>query len=133
MLMTSLRKLLLVWMIAWLPLSGAIAAVMPISGMRGAASSNPAEMTEQAESAHTLSPAAQALLPCHTAAADSDTDQTGNCGHCLLCDLAVALMLPCIQDVQGYTPSLSFALAVSSAHTSFFPEPASPPPRTLVS
>lgn len=132
MLMNSLRKLTLVWMIAWLPFSGAIAAVMPISGMPGGAvASLHAEMATDADSVDASVTGGISSLPCHNTAAISDTNPSGLCEHCLLCHLAVSLMLPSIQNLPGLTPSNSFALATPSQHTSFFPEPASPPPRTL--
>lgn len=130
MVMSLFRKLVLIWMMAWLPASGAIAAVMPISGMAGGTvriqMSAPSATDEAVENSALLS-----SLPCHGADSSSDSVKTGTCTHCVLCHLAISLMLPFIPDLQQLAPSHNFAATPLLSHASFFPEPTSPPPRSL--
>lgn len=131
--MISLRKLVLAWMIAWLPLSGAMAAVMPFSGVQGVAPSSGLSVLPAAIAATDPAGADEvASLPCHGGAA-ANTNPPGTCTHCLLCDLAVSLMLPCIPELKGLTPSRSFARIHLFPYPSFVPELTPPPPRAAVS
>ena len=119
--MTLFRKLLLVWMVAWLPVSGAIAAVMPISSMSRA----PMPVEDMDESVNATS---ESAMPCHV---DTDTVSAtgGSCTHCVLCHLAGALMLPFIPELRDLAPSHHFVATSLSTQTSFIPELISPPPR----
>lgn len=132
--MTFFNKLLLLWMLIWLPVSGAMAAVMPISGMFGTASV--ASMTDVSTNAPatdtgvTAADAIKSSMPCHGSSPATDTPPSGTCTHCVLCHLAVSLMLPSLPVVQGIAPSRDFSATPTLSHTSFFPDPASPPPRT---
>ena len=132
--MTSFNKLLLLWMLIWLPVSGAMAAVMPISGTFGTASAaamaEASSNTPAMDSGVTAADAIMASMPCHGSSPASDTPPSGTCTHCVLCHLAVSLMLPSLPVVQGITPSRDFSATPLFAHASFFPDPASPPPRT---
>ena len=130
--MSKFRKLVLIWMILWLPASGAIAAVMPISGMP--AGKITAIMLGQTETADMATGAADQVsaMPCHQTAA-IDSSPSGTCTHCVLCHLAISLMLPAIPEMKPFTPSHDFAATLLLSHTSFFPEPVSPPPRPLIS
>lgn len=113
--MNLFRKLMVTLMLAWLPLSGAIAAVMPIAR---------ALSIEASTAAVSLT----AAMPCHDAATPDDPGTAG-CTHCVLCHLAVSLMLPYLPVVATPTPTHRFAIAPLLAHASFIPEPLSPPPR----
>lgn len=129
--MNFLRKVVLIWMLAWLPLSGAIAAAMGISGMSaGTGASRASETLAAVESADETAAADISAMPCHGTAESSDAGQSGTCTHCLLCHLAVSLLLPYVADFQGRTPSHIFAASLLASHVSFIPELASPPPRS---
>ena len=124
MCMTSLRKLLLVWMVAWLPVSGAIASAMPIAAMSRA----PMPVADMGETVTSASPSP---LPCHGTSDTVSAATGGSCTHCVLCHLAGALMLPFIPALQGLAASHNFVATPLSPQTSFIPELISPPPRAL--
>ena len=132
--MNLFRRLLLVWMLAWLPVSGVMAVVMPISGMFWTASA--ASMAAGATNAPAtdtsvaVADAIKSSMPCHGPSPASDKPPSGTCTHCVLCHLAVSLMLPSLPVVQGIALSRDFSATPLLSHTSFFPDPASPPPRT---
>ena len=131
--MIAFRKLVLVWMIAWLPLSGAIAAVMPFSGTeRMSTPSGISAMSAAIAPNHAAEHAGLASLPCHDGVA-ADTNLPGTCTQCVLCHLAVSLMLPSIPELPGLTPSQNFARTRFCPYVSFIPELVSPPPRSIVS
>jgi hypothetical protein len=86
--MTSFRRLLLCWMIAWLPISGAMAAAMPFGGtVASIAPSDAAVMDE--------SPAA---MPCH----DGDAVTSGACDHCELCHIASSMIPPSLAAIDAH-------------------------------
>ena len=122
--MTLFRKLLLVWMLAWLPVSGAVAAAMPITALSRA--SIPIEDMGEAVIASGTSP-----LPCHGNTDSVSPSAGGGCTHCVLCHLANALIPPSIFELPGQPPALNFVVTPQSPQTSFVPEPISPPPRSL--
>ena len=135
--MNSLRKLVLLFMLGWLPLSGAIAAVMPISGMPGgSARSFGAAASADVQPADATASTIVASMPCHksgNSAPSADPTLSGTCTHCVLCHLAVSLIPPSIPTLQAFKPSHRFASAPLVSHASFIPELVSPPPRTLAS
>jgi hypothetical protein len=135
--MNSLRKLVLLFMLGWLPLSGAIAAVMPISGMPGgSARSFSAPASDDVQAADASASMIVSSMPCHnsdSSAPSSDSALSGTCTHCVLCHLAVSLIPPTIPTLQAFKPSHRFTSAPLLSHASFIPELASPPPRTLAS
>lgn len=118
--MSFFHKPILVFMMLWLPLSGAMAVVMPLSGGT-AASQSDASVTVTSS------------MPCHDADATADTTKSGTCTHCVLCHLATSLMMPSLPVLPTLIPSHHFMATPLLSHTSFIPEPASPPPRTLAS
>ena len=122
--MTLLRKLLLVWMVAWLPVSAVMASAMPISAL-SRASIPVADMGETAI-ATGASPS-----PCHGNTDSASPSAGGGCTHCVLCHLANALIAPSISDPPAQAPALNFVVTAQSPQTSFVPEPASPPPRAF--
>ena len=132
MLMHSFRKLILIWMILWLPASGAIAVVMPIAGMLGSTTAGKMSMSAVENAPDVGTVEAASPMPCHGKAASANgLVQTGGCSHCVLCHLAGALMLPSIPDLPEITPTHNFVATPALLHTSFFPEPTSPPPRSI--
>ncbi len=132
--MTFFNKFLLFWMLIWLPVSGAMAAVMPISGMLGNASvilaPNALTNTREADVSAAPSDAVTSSMPCHGSQPAGETPPSGTCTHCVLCHLAVSLMLPNFPVVQGIAPSREYSTTPLLSHTSFVPDLASPPPRT---
>jgi hypothetical protein len=136
MVMNFFRKAVLIWMIAWLPASGAMAAVVPISGMSGGAilmrASDPSLSAPKLQNQITDS----SVMPCHQGVADdistsTDSRPSGTCTHCVLCHLAVSLMLPSLPVVQATVPSREYSATSLSPHASFVPDLASPPPKTF--
>ena len=123
--MNFFRKIVLIWMLGWLPLSGAIAAAMPISAMAG----NVMMVSAAAEEADVTTADVMSALPCHNAAKSMGTTKNSSCTHCALCHLAGALMLPSIPDLQGPTPLHNFVAQALSPQISFIPDLISPPPR----
>ena len=118
--MKFLRKLLLVWMIAWLPAAGALAAVMPLSGPLGAVSASGA-MPDDAQD--------MAAMPCHSGAKSGKIAFGQGCSHCVLCHLAGALVTPTLPVVAKFLPTHIYLAARLPIHLSFVPELISPPPR----
>ena len=120
--MKRFQKLLLIWMIVWLPIAGARAAVMPLSGMMASSSaSDTASVGDQD----------MAAMPCH----GDDNQASGknsfgqSCTHCMLCHLAGALVMPEMPLIPMIAPAHIFDTASPIAHPSFIPDPTAPPPR----
>lgn len=91
--MTAFRRLLLCWMIAWLPVSGAMAAAMPFAGK--VATVAPADATMLAAGAPDETPAG---MPCH----DGDQATTGACDHCELCHIASSMIPPSLAAIDAH-------------------------------
>ena len=120
--MKVLQKLLLVWMIAWLPAAGALAAVMPVSGSMGAMSSSSAMPDGNQD---------LAAMPCHGGAKSGKIAFGQGCSHCVLCHLAGAMMTPALPVVATLLPVHIYLSAPPPIHLSFVPELISPPPRVI--
>lgn len=118
--MKSFQKLLLVWMIVWLPVAGALAAVMPLSGPIGLVS---------APSVTSVDDPSLPPLPCHRIAKVGDSDFGERCEHCALCHLAGALVMPEIPQLAKFVPSNIYIAGPRALPPSFVPELISPPPR----
>lgn len=134
MFMKFFRNAVVLWMIAWLPASGAMAAVMPIAGMLAGANTTSASSPAIAAAMlqNTLSDAA--VMPCHgsvaeDAAANADSRSSDTCTHCVLCHLAGSLMLSSLRLIHADAPSHDFSAEPLLSHASFVPDLASPPPR----
>ena len=120
--MKRFQKLLLIWMIVWLPVAGAMAAVMPLSGMMTPTS---------ASSAASVGDQGMAAMPCHgdgKSAPGKNTFGQG-CTHCVLCHLAGALVMPEMPVIAMITPTNIFITTPSATHPSFVTAPTAPPPR----
>jgi hypothetical protein len=135
--MTLLRKMLIFWMILWLPFAGAMAAVMPLTGtpvqafVQGALALDAQEMVMSEAKAALVSD--DFVMPCHTYS-DSKSGATKTslgqtCHHCVLCHLAGALALSSMPIMPQVPPTHVFAASPLLPHPSFFPEPVNPPPR----
>ena len=120
--MKRIQKLLLIWMIVWLPIAGAMAAVMPLSGMMTSTS---------ASSTASVGDQDMAAMPCHgdgkSAAGKSTLGQ--GCTHCVLCHLAGALIVPEMPIIPMIAPTNIFIMAPPATHPSFVTDPTAPPPR----
>jgi hypothetical protein len=95
---SSFVKIIAVWLVAWLPLSAAMATAMPIYAK--------APMVSVAESSSAESavlPDAQDVMqamPCHAAAADTATMPANDvCSHCVLCHIAGAMVPPTVPEM----------------------------------
>ena len=120
--MTLKRKLLLMWMILWLPVSGAMAAVMPFA----ASTSTSASAMVAADSSMFAS------MPCHDVSPSNKATLGDGCNHCVLCHLAGALMLASLPVIPSIAPTHVYAAVPMAAHPSFFPERSNPPPRVAL-
>ena len=85
--MLSFRKLLIIWMIIWLPLAGAAAAVMPLTGLSLKAA------VPTISEASTNVGVDEFAMPCHAKSAGSERLFGQSCNHCELCHLANALAI----------------------------------------
>lgn len=120
--MKYFQKLLLVWMIVWLPVAGAMAAVMPLSGMMV-----PTRVSDTAS----VGDQGMVAMPCHgDAKSAQEASAFGQgCTHCVLCHLAGAMVMPELPVMAMIVPTHIFETASPVAHVSFVSEPTSPPPR----
>ena len=117
------RKLLLIWMIVWLPAVGALAAVMPLAAWSSAASASTTTLAGDED---------LALMPCHGKSAAQTLASGQGCSHCVLCHLAGALALPEMPIIPTLPPTHIFNASPLIAPPSFVPELISPPPRAFV-
>ena len=115
--MKYLRKLLVIWMICWLPAAGALAVVMPLSNAV-------TTMEVVFDDAQDI-----AAMPCHGGAKSGKTTFGQGCSHCVLCHLAGALVTPTLPVVAMLLPPNIYLAAPMPIHLSFVPELISPPPR----
>lgn len=124
MLMRMFRKFLLAWMILWLPIAGAIGAVMPISGPVG---QSLAASSVTGDDQDYLS-----FMPCHNKSGGAKVPMGEACNHCVLCHLAGALAMPEMPVVPNATPTHLFTAFTIFSHPSFVPELPVPPPRSFL-
>lgn len=117
----TFTKLILFWMIVWLPISGTLASVMPLSSMI----KNHSSLTVQID-ADSVEALDEPTKPCHGAAKKSPKAQA--CSHCALCHLtaSTASNIPAM-----YLPHFTrnFANALFVDYPSFIPDLPNPPPR----
>ena len=118
--MKLFQKLLVTWMIVWLPLAGAMAAVMPLSGSLDTASTSNATSNGEED---------VSVMPCHGKAQLAKTAFGQGCSHCVLCHLAGALVMPEMPVVVALVPTHIFDATPVADHPSFIPELTAPPPR----
>ena len=124
--MKSFRRFVLLWMIAWLPIAGVRAAVMPIEAV-----------AVPGMAVAYLGGAVQQMLamPCHTDDRYDGNDGSGSdtpdrvCSHCELCHIASALATSSLAS-PVVAPSRLYASVAVSALPSFIPELLVPPPRS---
>ena len=122
--MKRFRKLLLVWMIAWLPAAGAMAAVMPLSGSMSMSAGTMAALSADSD--------VRALAPCHDPAAAAKMPFGQGCTHCVLCHLSGALVKPEMPVIPTTVPTHLFTAVFMAIPPSFLPELPSPPPRAAL-
>lgn len=138
--MALLRKMLLCWMILWLPFAGAMSAVMPLTSAAVQASQQGALAVDAPEFVMPKVQATKAteandefVMPCHSngdnksGATKKSLGQT--CHHCVLCHLAGALALGIMPVMPQVPPTHVFISSSLVTHPSFFPDTLSPPPR----
>jgi hypothetical protein len=127
--MTFLRKALLIWMVAWLPFAGAMAAVMPISGLPAQTAVAGKPTMEVEASSQTESLSEEFSMPCHGKAAGEKSSLGQTCNHCVLCHLAGALALGSMPVMPQVAPTHIFDASPLLPHPSFVPDLPNPPPR----
>jgi hypothetical protein len=119
------RLLLICWMTVWLPLSGAMAMVMPYQWTFDSPSTDVVAVAGNVESS----------LPCHVAMAADPTPDAGvpdACLHCDLCHLANALIAPAIPVVlpdHVHAPTPAWGKIAFASH---IPELPQRPPRLAI-
>jgi len=118
--MKLFKKILLVWMIVWLPVAGAMATVMPLSG---------STMVSSASDTTSASDKNASSLPCHGKSVPGKIASGQSCSHCVLCHLAGALVMPELPVIATLSPTHIFSIAPVVNHLSFIPELSAPPPR----
>lgn len=121
--MKLIRKLLLIWMIAWLPAAGVLAAVMPLSGLMMSMT------TASASNATSTDDMEMSFMPCHGKPMPAKMAPGQGCSHCVLCHLAGALVMPEMPVVATLAPTHIFTATPLAIPPSFIPELTSPPPR----
>lgn len=119
MYMKIFKKLLLIWMIVWLPAAGAAAAMMPLSGAISFAGPDNMQSADETSGA----------MPCHGKSASGKGTFGQSCSHCVLCHLAGTLALPQLPFIATLTPTHLFETPRFDDHSSFIPELTAPPPR----
>jgi hypothetical protein len=127
-----LIKLIVVWMIVWLPVAGALASTMTISSI--SSTSAIATSTVDAATPHqSLSPepAAEsnvASMPCHASDSSSPDVDGKSCSHCVLCHLAGAIVPPTVPSMPLNTRHDSPKSIDNVSFTSFIAELPQRPP-----
>jgi len=121
--MPSFRKLLIIWMIIWLPIAGAGAAVMPLTGL-----SLKTAVAKISEAAINVS-VDEFVMPCHAKSAGSERLFGQSCNHCDLCHSANALAIPEMLLMPSLATSPIFTAVRLLPHASYVSDLASPPPR----
>jgi hypothetical protein len=104
--MTFLRKALLIWMVAWLPFAGAVAAVMPITGTSAASAFTATPMIDVVAASQSESSSDEFSMPCHGKAANGKSTLGQTCTHCVLCHLAGALALGSMPVMPQLAPPI---------------------------
>ena len=127
--MLFFRKLVLSWMIAWLPFAGAIAAVMPTSGILVTATAGILAAAEVVVNSEASSGGNLFIMPCHDKSASVKASLGQSCSYCVLCHLAVALALSVMPIMPQVPPAHFFSAAPTLPHPSFIPDLLIPPPR----
>ncbi|MCA3001645.1 MAG: hypothetical protein ACK5RJ_04630 [Burkholderiales bacterium] len=114
-------KLIVVWMIVWLPVAGALASIMPISAVATATS-------DQSILAASASDSDVAGLPCHASDSSSPDADGKSCSHCVLCHIAGAIVPPTVPTMPLNTRHHSPKSIDSVSFTSFIAELPQRPP-----
>ena len=122
--MRWIRKVVLIWMIVWLPMAGAMAVVMPLKGP-----TNPF-VSINADSA-LADDDGGFVMPCHGKVAGK-LALGQSCTHCVLCHLAGALATARIPEMATVPPTHVFESTPLSPLPSFVPDLLVPPPRTTL-
>jgi hypothetical protein len=87
--MKLIKKIMIVWLISWLPMASAVASAMPIYS---ATFSITLDTTAQAA---VLDVEPAAALPCHSPD-DNNNATDAQCAHCVMCHIAGAIIAPSI-------------------------------------
>jgi hypothetical protein len=124
-----LIKLIVVWMIVWLPVAGVLASTMPISVV--ATSAVDAATPDRSISPEPPAKSDVANLPCHASDSSSPDVDGKSCSHCVLCHIAGAIVPPAVPTVPLNTRHDSPKSSDSVSFTSFIAElPQRPPSRS---
>ncbi len=120
--MKILRKLALVWMFAWLPISGVMATTMPFcaQGMMGVMQAAQAQADD--------SSVAVGQPHCDQGQQGAPSSNSPVCEHCDLCHIAGALVPPSLPMIANAPPSLPPSVDRVEVFSSFIPNTPQHPP-----
>lgn len=121
-----LIKLIVAWMIAWLPVAGVIASTMPIASFAGPTDAVIAP--DQSKLIDVTTDADRATMPCHASDSSSPNADSKPCSHCVLCHLAGAIVPPTVPTMPLNTRHDSPKSIDSVSFTSFIAELPQRPP-----
>ena len=131
MYMQRVTKLIVLSMIVWLPIAGAMAAVMPLTMSAKASMSTLKDSTQAAagETANNSSDASneEFAMPCHGSAKKPLFGQS--CSHCVLCHLAGSLAMASMPVMPQVPPTRVFSATLILTRPSFIPDLLISPPR----
>lgn len=114
--MKLLRKIALLWMFAWLPVSGVMATTMPFCAQ--ALTGTTAAMTAEGMDA----------MPCHDTGTATQDAAALPVEHCDLCHIAGALLPPTLPVIANVAPGQAPFDASVSDFRSWVPDPPQHPP-----
>ncbi len=124
-----LLKLILAWMIAWLPVAGVLASTMPIASF--AESKDTAIAPDQSKMIDVTADADRMTMPCHDPDVSNNNADGNSCSHCVLCHLAGAIVPPTMPALQQNSLHDTQQTIDSVSFTSFIAElPQRPPSRS---
>jgi hypothetical protein len=114
--MKSLRKLILLWMFVWLPVSGVMASAMPFC----------AQMSSTAAEAVAVTPADAMDAHCNSGGLAKQGESS--CAHCELCSIAGAVVPPSAPQMGNALPPALPSESIPADFSSFFPDLLPRPP-----
>jgi hypothetical protein len=124
--MKIFRKIFIAWMLAWLPISGAMASIMPLCGHDGVA---------QTAHDHEHLAGQGAAHHDHDSSLQDDTGAAHDamhslCDNCNLCHLAGSILPPGNSASFPAIEGSALNIPPSLAYSTFYPETPQHPPRS---
>jgi hypothetical protein len=126
--MKLVHRMLIFWISLWLACSGAMAGVMPISGLATPPAEHRLDCHEAANTDSSEHPGKHTeahVQPNTQYMADNDQQPLPDslCSHCRVCQMAASFLPTLIPTTASVLPVRDFALAPTAASPSFIPEP----------